>query len=186
MSGADVTVRLERWRAEDFLPRVHEAMAIYAAAMGYHRSVVPARSGHAAAHAERRGFRCVAALDPAEVLLGFGYGYSVAPGQWWHDQVERAVGREAARAWLPGALELCELHVSPPCQGRGIGRSILLELVRDAENPRVLLSTPEGDTRAWRLYRTLGFNDVARRHLFPGDTRPFAILGAVLPLSVAG
>ncbi len=183
MTSPDLAVRLERWGPDAFVPRVHEAMALYAAAMGYHRSVVPARSGHAATHAERRGFLCVAALDPQDVLLGFGYCYSVAPGQWWHDQVERAVGRETARTWLPGALELCELHVSPLCQGRGIGRSVLVELLRDAENPRVLLSTPEGDTRAWRLYRGLGFLDVARRHLFPGDTRPFAVLGAALPLS---
>ena len=51
--------------------------------------------------------------------------------------------------------------------------------------PAVLLSTPEGDTRAWRLYRSLGFVDLLRHYLFPGDARPFAVLGVRLPLVAA-
>jgi ribosomal protein S18 acetylase RimI-like enzyme len=47
----------------------------------------------------------------------------------------------------------------------------------------MLLSTPEGENRAWRLYRRLGFIDLARNHLFPGDHRPFGVLGAPLPFA---
>ena len=46
----------------------------------------------------------------------------------------------------------------------------------------MLLSTPDADTRAFRLYHQLGFEDLRRRYLFPGDARPFAVLGARLPL----
>ena len=46
----------------------------------------------------------------------------------------------------------------------------------------MLLSTPDSDTRAFRLYRDTGFVDLARNYLFPGDARPFAVLGARLPL----
>jgi ribosomal protein S18 acetylase RimI-like enzyme len=46
----------------------------------------------------------------------------------------------------------------------------------------MLLSTPDADTRAFRLYRRFGFTDLARNYLFPGDARPFAVLGARLPL----
>jgi hypothetical protein len=48
-----------------------------------------------------------------------------------------------------------------------------------------LLSTPEADeatSRAWRLYRRFGFVDVIRDFTFPGDLRPFAVLGRTLPL----
>jgi hypothetical protein len=31
------------------------------------------------------------------------------------------------------------------------------------------------------LYRRVGFVDLARQHLFPGDHRPFGVLGARLP-----
>jgi ribosomal protein S18 acetylase RimI-like enzyme len=47
----------------------------------------------------------------------------------------------------------------------------------------MLLSTPDSDTRAFRLYRDLGFVDLRRDYLFPGDSRPFAVLGATLPLT---
>jgi ribosomal protein S18 acetylase RimI-like enzyme len=34
--------------------------------------------------------------------------------------------------------------------------------------------------RAWRLYRRFGFEDVLRHFHFPGDDRPFAVLGRQL------
>jgi ribosomal protein S18 acetylase RimI-like enzyme len=46
----------------------------------------------------------------------------------------------------------------------------------------MLLSTPEGENRAWRLYRRLGFTDVLRNYRFTGDPRPFGVLGRDLPL----
>jgi hypothetical protein len=49
----------------------------------------------------------------------------------------------------------------------------------------MLLSTPDADTRAFQLYRDLGFVDLRRSYLFPGDARPFAVLGARLPFGVA-
>lgn len=178
-------VRLERWAPAQFAARAREAMVIYADAMQYPPTVVANRVGYATAHSERDGFRAVAALDRDGTLIGFGYGYTTAAGQWWHDQVRSAVGA-LGPDWLPGSLELCELHVTPRRQGAGIGREVLLGLLSDAPHPTVLLSTPEGETRAWRLYRSLGFVDLARRYLFPGDARPFAVLGARLPLAVGG
>ena len=47
----------------------------------------------------------------------------------------------------------------------------------------MLLSTPEGENRAWRLYRRLGFTDVLRNYRFTGDPRPFGVLGRDLPLT---
>jgi hypothetical protein len=49
-----------------------------------------------------------------------------------------------------------------------------------------VLSTPDNDTRAFRLYRRMGFVDLARNYLFPGDSRPFAVLGARLPFNPVG
>lgn len=175
--------RVVWWEPAQFVARVREAMTIYAEAMGYSTTVVDNRAGYATAHAGRPGFRAVAALDPHDVLLGFGYGYTCGPGQWWHDQVARALDPSTAEQWLRAGLELCELHVTPARQGAGLGRTMLLRLLETAPHPAVLLSTPEGESRAWRLYRSLGFVDLARNHLFPGDSRPFAVLGAALPLA---
>ncbi len=172
------------WGPDDLRRQMRAAITIYAEAMGYSPDVIDNRAGYAAQHTHRPGFRARAALEAPDTLVGFCYGYTVGPGQWWHDQVRWALGDELARDWLPSAMELCELHVRPARQGAGLGRALLLDLLDDAPQPAVVLSTPEGDTRAWRLYRSLGFVDLARRHAFPGDARPFAVLGARLPMQI--
>ncbi len=165
---------------------MHEALTIYGLAMGYGSAVVAGRYGYAVQHTERPGFRAVgafAATPDGEQLVGFGYGYLIAPGQWWHDQVRAALDRRTAKRWLPGAFEVCELHVHPQAQSQGLGRRLLHALVEGVPAPAALLSTPDADTKAFRLYHADGFVDLARGHHFPGDSRPFAILGARLPLT---
>ena len=78
------------------------------------------------------------------------------------------------------------MHVKPSAQGHGIGARQLRALLSMADGSTVLLSTPEADeqkSRAWRLYRRFGFEDVLRDFIFPGDERAFAILGRGLPLA---
>ena len=65
----------------------------------------------------------------------------------------------------------------PPAQGAGLGERLLRSLADGLPHRTMVLSTPEGENRAWRLYRRLGFLDLARNHLFPGDHRPFGVLG---------
>ncbi|MCV2491374.1 GNAT family N-acetyltransferase [Geodermatophilus sp. YIM 151500] len=173
-----------RWLRE----HMHEALTIYGLAMGYDSSVVAGRYGYAVQHTERPGFRAVgafAATEEGERLVGFGYGYLTAPGQWWHDQVRAALDRRTAKRWLAGAFEVCELHVHPDSQSRGVGRQLLHALLADLPYDTALLSTPDADTKAFRLYRAEGFVDLARGYHFPGDARPFAILGVRLPLRPA-
>jgi ribosomal protein S18 acetylase RimI-like enzyme len=117
-----------------------------------------------------------------DTLVGFGYGYTTASGQWWHDLVRRALTADQARDWMDFAFELSELHVHPDYQGDGLGRALLTELAVDLPHKTMLLSTPDAHTRAFHLYRALGFVDLRRHYLFPGDIRPFAVLGATLPL----
>jgi len=76
--------------------------------------------------------------------------------------------------------------VRPDAQGRGLGARQLATLLSGARQSTVVLSTPEADesrSRAWRLYRRFFFSDVLRHFYFPGDDRPFAVLGRQLPLS---
>lgn len=159
---------------------LREALVIYGEAMRYPPSVVEARHGHAAAHTTRMGFEAVGAFDPEGALMGFGYGYTTRPGQWWHDQVAHALGRSRTRQWLRDSFELCEFHVRPEHQGAGIGRTLMRTLLTEVPHRQVVLSTPDADTRAFRLYRSEGFVDLLRGHNFPGDARPFAVLGLAL------
>ena len=170
--------------ASDIRSRLVDAMKIYVAAMGYSPASGTQRGVHVLKHAEFDSFRCRAALDRNGTMLAFGYGYTSLPGQWWHDLVRRAVKTDSA-LWLGSAFELSELHVAPDFQGHGLGERVLRSLGEDLPHRTMVLSTPEGENRAWNLYRRLGFVDLARNHLFPGDHRPFGVLGAQLPFAPA-
>ena len=178
--------------------RLHDALAVYVAAMDYPRGTEHHRAPMWAEHTTRPGWQAVAAVLPDDTgqfdlrnapLLAIAYGYHGAPHQWWHQQVHNGMRRSgwsepAAQQLLSNYFELTELHVHPDAQGRRIGETLLDRLLRNRPEPAVLLSTPEVDrenNRAWRLYRREGFTDVVRHFVFSGDTRRFAVLGRGLP-----
>jgi ribosomal protein S18 acetylase RimI-like enzyme len=178
-------MRLVPWQPDDLLRRLDDVVQVYGEAMGYRAELLQTRRGYIGAHARRPGFRAVATLTTEGHLAGFGYGYTSGGGQWWHDQVRSALDDQARRHWLARCFEVVELHVKPSAQGHGIGARQLRALLAMADGETVLLSTPEADekaSRAWRLYRRFGFEDVLRDFIFPGDERAFAILGRDLPL----
>lgn len=165
-----------------FAARLPELISVYVAAMRYPDGVVAARSALWAEHSHRDGFACTVAVDGTGRLCGLTYAYTGRPGQWWFSEVERGLGRTDS-PWLADFVELTELHVRPDSQGAGIGQSLLTRLLADRPEKAVLLSTPEGTNRAWRLYRRMGFVDVLRQYRFTGDPRPFGVLGRTLPMS---
>lgn len=174
----------------EFRERLPEALSLYVTAMRYPQGTAEQRAPMWLAHMLRDGWRNACAIDADGNLVGLAYGYRGWPGQWWHEQVRKGLATRASSHegsadeddWLTDYFELTELHVRPEHQGNGIGEDLLRMLLNDIPQARVLLSTPEGTTRAWRLYRRLGFIDVLRDYHFAGDPRPFAILGRELPL----
>ncbi len=182
--GTGPTVTIVDVPRSELPARLPEAMTIYVQAMGYPAASGTQRGSHVLRHAGYDSFRCRAALHGDVRMLAFGYGYTSLPGQWWHDLVLRATGGDPQH-WLASAFELSELHVSPAAQGAGLGERVLRSLADGLPHRTMVLSTPEGENRAWRLYRRMGFVDLARNHLFPGDHRPFGVLGARLPFDPA-
>ena len=170
---------VQRWSREEFQAGYDEVLAVYAEAMGVDPWSARSRRPILLAHHKRRGLRAVAAQDEGR-LVGVAYGYLGEPGQWWHDQVHRAIGDDAAARWLAASFEVCELHVRPAYQGYGLGRELLTELLTDQPAATAVLSTPDTETRARGFYRAGGWIDLVGGLLFPGDPREFAVLG--LPL----
>ena len=149
----------------------------------------PPHAGHQRAvtarrHAAHEGFACRAAVLDDGTLVGFGYGYTTLPGQWWHDLVRRALDDEQARSGSATRSSCPSCTCCPSSRAAAPARPLLGELAVVLPHDAMLLSTPDVDTRAFRLYRHLGFVDLRRHYLFPGDSRPFAVLGARLPLHV--
>ncbi|HYQ68385.1 MAG TPA: GNAT family N-acetyltransferase [Actinophytocola sp.] len=184
-----VPPRVERFvemSADELRARLPEALSLYVTAMRYPTGTAEQRAPMWLAHMLRADWRCVAAFDTDDQMVGVAYGYRGAAGQWWHEQVRRGIiersGVALAERWLDDYFELTEVHVRPANQGRGIGEELLRRLLAGVRSSKVLLSTPEGPSRAWRLYYRLGFTDVLRHYRFTGDPRPFGVLGRVLPM----
>jgi len=163
------------WDREDLGDHRDDVLAVYAEAMQVPRAVARSRRPIITSHLERRGLRAVAGLD-GERIVGVAYGYLGAPGQWWHDQVRAALSADQAERWLTGAFEVCELHVRPGAQGRGLGRRLLDALLSDTSAKTAVLTTPDAETRARGFYRAGGWVDLAGQVAFPGDARAFAVL----------
>jgi ribosomal protein S18 acetylase RimI-like enzyme len=173
---------------------------IYAHAMAAPAAELPSRFAIMERHAGNPGFRCVVAVPAAAAALpgaprlpggparpaGFAYGFHGSAGQWWHDVVYGTLAAErgstAADWWLGDCFEVAEVHVHPDHQGSGAGRAMMHSLATGLQERTAVLSTPDGHTRAHRLYRSLGFGDLLPSFSFPGATSSYAIMGAVLPL----
>jgi GNAT superfamily N-acetyltransferase len=175
-----VSPQLVEWDRVELGRHVDDVLDVYAAAMGVPRSAARSRRAVVAAHLDRAGLRAVAALDERGRLVGIGYGYHGAPGQWWHDQVRAAMDPAVAATWLRDPFEVCELHVLPELHGTGLGREVLLQLLAGAGSATAVLTTPDSETRARRFYRAGGWVDLVRDLRFPGDPRSFAVLGLEL------
>ena len=62
------------------------------------------------------------------------------------------------------AVEVCEIQIHPSYQGQGIGTRLIQDTITraHAERKRVCLSTGLHNLRAVKLYRQLGFVEVAQ------------------------
>jgi ribosomal protein S18 acetylase RimI-like enzyme len=172
----------------EFRSSVGRLVAVYAAAMRAQQRMLAGRESIMERHAANPGFRALAALargGGTQVLAGFIYGFHGRPGQWWHDTVAGALATTyppTATTWLADSFEVAELHVLPSYQGHGIGRRLLMELTTGRPERTVVLSTQDAESRARRLYRSVGFTDLLTGFRFSGGDSPYAVMGATLPL----
>ena len=181
-------VALRELRPGEFLGELDRLVAIYASAMDADPAVLPGRRELMRRHVDYPAFHALAAVaaEPGAPVVGFAYGFHGEPGQWWYDAVWTALARATsvsyAASWLVNCVEVAEVHVRRERQRCGVGTSMLLGLTGDRPERTALLSTPDRDTTARRLYRRLGFADLLTGYSFPGGSPPYAVMGAALPL----
>ena len=130
-------------------------------------------------HVAREGFRFFGAFAD-DRLVGFVYGYLGAEGQWWHDRVAAALGREGSDRWLaPGHFEFTELHVRAEFRRHGIGGKLHDTVLDGLDAPTAVLSTQTDNEPALALYRGRGWRVIVPFLDF-GSGRPFLIMGKEL------
>jgi ribosomal protein S18 acetylase RimI-like enzyme len=165
----------------DLSARVDEALAVQALAFGLGQDEVAVRRQIVLRHMTYPGARALGATS-AERLVGFVYGMPNNRTHWWSTVVEPYLRARDHDEWLDNSFVITELHVHPHYQNRGAGRSLITTITDAATEPRSILSAIDTDSPARGLYRSLGYEDLARQVLFPSAPKPYAVMGAPLPL----
>jgi ribosomal protein S18 acetylase RimI-like enzyme len=177
----------------EFLGEIDVLLAIYADAMEADATLLPGRRELMRRHADYPDFKALEMrahgypVDDPRAVLGFSYGFRGEPGQWWYDAVSAAMSRTIGSAltagWLADCVEVAEVHVRKDQQRQGIGTRMLTALTAGRPERTAMLSTPDRESTARRLYRRMGFRDMLTGYSFPGGSPPYAVMGAVLPLA---
>jgi GNAT superfamily N-acetyltransferase len=180
-------------RRDEFLGELDVLLAIYADAMDADSALLPGRIELMRRHAGYPAFQALhvraEVAGPAGVtwpVVAFAYGFRGQPSQWWYDAVwsalSRSIGTAQAASWLADTFEIAEVHVRKQYQRAGLGTSMLTALTTGRPERTAMLSTPDRETTARRLYRRMGFADLLTGYSFPGGSPPYAVMGTVLPL----
>ncbi|MFF2653644.1 GNAT family N-acetyltransferase [Streptomyces sp. NPDC058045] len=166
----------------DLAARVDEALAVQAHAFGLSDEEINVRRQIMLRHMTYPGAQALGAVREDGRLVGFVYGMPNDRVHWWSTVVEPYLRTQGHDGWLDDAFVITELHVLPGYQNHGVGRALITTLTDAVPNPRSILSAIDTDSPARGLYRSLGYQDLARRVQFPGAPRPYAVMGAPLPL----
>jgi ribosomal protein S18 acetylase RimI-like enzyme len=165
----------------DLTAHVDEALAVQAVAFGLGPEEVAVRRQIVQRHMQYQGARAYGATADGR-LVGFVYGMPNDRAHWWSTVVEPYLRAGGNDFWLDDSFVITELHVHPDHQNRGIGRALITTITDTAAEPRSILSAIDIDSPARGLYRSLGYTDLARQVHFPSAQRPYAVMGAPLPL----
>jgi ribosomal protein S18 acetylase RimI-like enzyme len=166
----------------DLAERVDEALAVQAVAFGLGPDEVAIRRQIVLRHLASPGARALAALTEDGRMAGFVYGQPNDRRHWWSGVVQPYLRERGNDDWLDDSFVITELHVLPEFQNQGIGRRLITGITDPATEPRSILSAIDGESPARHLYRSLGYRDLARPVYFPSAGRPYAVMGAPLPL----
>lgn len=165
----------------DLPAHVDEALAVQAAAFGLGSDEIAVRRQIVLRHMSYPGARALGATAEGR-LVGFVYGMPNDRAHWWSTVVEPYLRAQSHGGWLDDSFVITELHVHPRHQNRGIGRTLITAITDTAAEPRSILSAIDTDSPARGLYRSLGYEDLARQVHFPSAPKPYAVMGAPLPL----
>jgi ribosomal protein S18 acetylase RimI-like enzyme len=130
-------------------------------------------------HAARDDF-CLLVAGEAGRAVGLAYGYTGAYGQWWTDRVAPALAESVRREWLdPPHFEVCELHVRPDRQRRGLGERLLDELLASQPHERAVLTANPAKSQPLPFYRKQGWIELGEVS-FGAGFPAYVVLGKTL------
>ncbi|MEU7618963.1 GNAT family N-acetyltransferase [Micromonospora rifamycinica] len=117
------------------------------------------------AHRQRPGWVLITATSDGE-LIGYVYGFPLAPDTRWWDGIEEPVPVGFTEEDGHRTFAICELLVRAPWRRQGIARALHDDLVRSRHEKRMTLLARPDNGPAQAAYRSWGWRTVTR--LRPG------------------
>ena len=162
---------------EEILQWLPAILDIYAQVHGLDARSIAAREEIMRRHFGRRGYQGFVALNTGR-LVGFAYGYTGDPGQYWYDKVWAAMTPQQRAEWLePEHFEFVELAVHPEWQGQGMGGRLHDLLLEGRSEPVALLTVRADNAPALHLYRNRGWEVVLDDFRFAPGSEQYLVMG---------
>ncbi len=177
------TVDILEVSRDEILQWLPAILDIYAQVHGLNARAIAEREEIMRRHFGRRGYQGFIAVD-GKRLVGFSYGYTGDPGQYWYDKVWAAMTSEQRKEWMePEHFEFVELAVHPHYQRQGIGGKLHDLLLEGRPEPGALLTVRADNGPALALYRKRGWVVVLDDFRFaPGGDR-YLVMGKRLRMN---
>ncbi|UOQ42861.1 GNAT family N-acetyltransferase [Halobacillus salinarum] len=107
-------------------------------------------------HSIYEGFKGVKAVNENEDIIGFAYGYTSKPGQFYREKlIEHLL--EIKHLWLNDCFEFVELAVHPGHTREGIGTKLQNHLLEGLPHHTAVLTVSVTNQPAFHLYRKRGW-----------------------------
>lgn len=130
-------------------------------------------------HATYPGYHGIVAMD-GQTVVGFAYGYTSAPGQYYHELLKEALSNNNQTGWLEDCFEFVELAVHSSVRKIGLGRRLVKRLEEHIPNQAAILTTQMNNTPARKLYEQLNWTVIQQNFKPSGSAEPYVIMGKQL------
>ncbi|UOQ95321.1 GNAT family N-acetyltransferase [Halobacillus shinanisalinarum] len=131
-------------------------------------------------HSTYEGFSGIKYVRESGKVLGFAYGYSSLPGQFYQGKLQLQLNAEERIQWLDNCFEFVELAVAPESRKRGIGRVLLDELLKTTSHATSILTTSTDNLPAIQFYKKNAWQVVKARAAVIPNLPPLVIMGKEL------
>ena len=112
---------------------------------------------HFKRHMSYEGFRGSISLNEEHELIGFAYGYTSLPGQYYHELLAKHLTPFLRNQWRANCFEFVELCVHPSIRQQGVGAQLHDHLLGNTQYATTVLTTQQSNLAARKLYGKKGW-----------------------------
>lgn len=114
----------------------------------------------------------IAVAESRGSLVGFAYGYGLAPGTGWWDGFQQPVAAEFREEWADRTFAVIDLAVQQNWRRQGLGRTLLESLLAGRAEERATLAVQPQSLDSHRFYAAIGDWTLIGRQDTPGFVSP--------------